>query len=155
MLTTTPRRRAGLLARLPLALATTVASVLAVWCVVLALSLPGRAVAPHWSITWVGLDAGEAVTAALTALLIRRHRPAAALTATMCATLLIADAWFDVWTSAAGSAQVIAGLQAAFLELPLAGAALWFAARTLSAGGASRPRRAASRAPASGPGRRR
>jgi hypothetical protein len=52
---------------LPLALATTVASVLALWCIVLAATLPGRAVAPHWSITSVGLDAGEAATAALTA----------------------------------------------------------------------------------------
>jgi hypothetical protein len=120
--------------RLPVALATAVAAVLAVWCVVLALTLPGRAVAPHWSITWVGLDAGEAVTAALTAALIRHRRVYAALSATMCATLLIADAWFDVCTSAVGSAQLIAGLQAAFLELPLAGAALWFAARTLRAG---------------------
>ena len=135
MLTTTAPSRLStrLRERLPLALATTVASVLAVWCVVLALTLPGRAVAPHWSITWVGLDAGEAITAALTAVLIRRRTPYAALTSTMCATLLAADAWFDVWTSAAGSAQVVAGLQAAFLELPLAGAALWFAVRTLRA----------------------
>lgn len=139
MLTTTTstvpaRLSTRLRERLPLALATTVASVLAAWCAVLAVTLPGRAVVPHWSITWVGLDAGEAITAALTAVLIRRRTPYAALTSTMCATLLIADAWFDGWTSAAGSAQVVAGLQAAFLELPLAGTALWFAVRTLRAG---------------------
>ncbi|HEY7046062.1 MAG TPA: hypothetical protein VH373_02485 [Jatrophihabitantaceae bacterium] len=136
MLTTTPSttaRARRLRAVLPLATATTVATVLAVWCGVLAATLPATVTANHWSLTWVGLDAGEGASAALTAVLIRRRTRYAALTTTMGATFLLADAWFDVCTAPAGSAQLISVLQAAVLEVPLAAAALWFAVTTLRA----------------------
>ena len=107
------------------------AVVLAPWCVVLAFSLPTTTIAAHWSLAWSGLDAAEAIIAALTAYLIHRRSPAAAVTSAMVGTLLLADAWFDVCTSARGLPQLIAVLQAALLEIPLSCAALWFAAVTI------------------------
>ncbi len=62
---------------------------------------------------------------------IRRCSAYAAVTSAMGAALLLADAWFDVCTSAAGMAQLVAVLQAALLEIPLACAALWFAATAI------------------------
>jgi len=76
-------------------------------------------------------DAAEAVTAGLTAWLIRRRSPVAGVTSAMVGTLLLADAWFDVCTSARGLQQFIAVLPAALLEIPLSCAALWFAAVTI------------------------
>jgi hypothetical protein len=116
---------------LPATIAMLMAAVLAPWCVVLALTLPTSTIAAHWSLAWSGLDAAEAVTAGLTAWLIRRRSPSAALTSAMVGTLLLADAWFDVCTSARGLPQLIAVLQAALLEIPLSYAALWFAAVTI------------------------
>ena len=43
--------------------------------------------------------------------------------------LLLTDAWFDVCTSAAGFDRAISLTEAAFVELPLAGAAFWLAVR--------------------------
>jgi len=111
--------------------AVTVAAVLLPWCIVLARTLPSTATAPHWSMAWVGLDLGEAFAAGLTALLLIRRDPRAALTATVGAAFLLCDAWFDVLTATGGSAQVAAILEAAFIEVPLAAVALWYAARTL------------------------
>jgi len=110
---------------LPMAVAATVAAVLVPWCVVLAFTLPATTTAAHWSLAWVGLDAAEASSAALTWWFIRRCSAYAAVTSAMGAALLLADAWFDVCTSAAGMAQRVAVLQAAVLEIPLACAALW------------------------------
>jgi hypothetical protein len=42
-------------------------------------------------------------------------------------TLLLADAWFDVCTSAPGLDHALAAAEAVFAELPLAGAAFWLA----------------------------
>ena len=134
VLTTTPPSQVlRVRALLPPATATTVAPVLAVWCGVLAVTLPATATANHWSLTWVGLDVGEGAGAALTAVLIRRRTRYAALSSTMTASFLLADAWFDVCTAPTGRAQLISVLQAAGLEVPLAAVALWFAASTLRA----------------------
>lgn len=134
VLTTTPPSHARRVRELlPLATATTVAAVLAAWCGVLAVTLPATATANHWSLTWVGLDAGEGAGAALTAVLIRRRSRYAALSSTTAAGFLLADAWFDLCTAPTGSAQLVSVLQAAGLEIPLAAVALWFAANTLRA----------------------
>lgn len=121
-----PRRH-----RPALLVAAAVALFLVPWCVVLARTLPPVATVPHWSLAWVGLDGGEAVAAIMTALLIVRRDPRAALTATAGAAFLIADAWFDICTSAPGLDQATAIAEAALVEIPLAIAALWFAVRSL------------------------
>ncbi|HET9967068.1 MAG TPA: hypothetical protein VFQ68_02460 [Streptosporangiaceae bacterium] len=97
------------------------------WCVVLGMTLPAGTFVPNWSLAWVGLDFAEAVAALLTAWLLSRGSPRAGLPAMAGAGLLFADAWFDVCTSAAGTARLLAVGEALGAELPLAAAAIWLA----------------------------
>jgi hypothetical protein len=99
------------------------------WCVLLATTLPATARAQNWSLAWTGLDGGEAIAALATAALLARADVRAALTAVAGGTLLIVDAWFDVCTSGPGIDHGLAVAEAIFVELPLAGAAFWLAAR--------------------------
>jgi hypothetical protein len=99
------------------------------WCVLLSLMLPAATEAQHWSLAWAGLDGAEALPALATAVLLRRGDPRAGLTAVAGGTLLLADAWFDVCTSAPGLDHALAVAEALCLELPLAGAAFWLALR--------------------------
>ena len=99
------------------------------WCVLLGATLPATAQAQHWPVAWVGLDAGEALAALATAALLAREDARAAVTAAAGGALLLTDAWFDVCTSAPGLDHAVAVAEAAFVELPLAGAAFWLAAR--------------------------
>jgi hypothetical protein len=107
------------------------------WCVVLGVTLPATARAQHWPAAWVGLDAGEAIAALATAVLLARADARAPLTAAVGGALLLTDAWFDVCTSGPGLDHALALAEAAFVELPLAGAAFWLAVR-LTGGRATR-----------------
>jgi hypothetical protein len=51
------------------------------WCAVLGATLPASAHVPNWSLAWVGLDLAEAVAALLTATLLTRGSPRAAIPA--------------------------------------------------------------------------
>jgi hypothetical protein len=97
------------------------------WCVLLSATLPVTTEVQNWSLAWTGLDGGEAVAALATAVLLAREDLRAALTAVAGGALLIADAWFDVCTSAPGADHALAVAEAVFVELPLAGAAFWLA----------------------------
>lgn len=97
------------------------------WCAVLSVTLPATARAQNWSTAWVGLDGAEAVAALATAALLTRNRVRAGLAAMAGGVLLLVDAWFDVCTSAPGVDHALALAEATFLELPLAGAAVWLA----------------------------
>jgi hypothetical protein len=110
-------------------IALAVGSFLLPWCVVLGVTLPATAQAQHWPAAWVGLDAGEAIAALATAVLLARGDARAGLTAAAGGALLLTDAWFDVCTSAAGFDQAVALTEAILVELPLAGAAFWLAVR--------------------------
>jgi hypothetical protein len=99
------------------------------WCVVLGVTLPATAQAQNWPAAWVGLDAGEAIAALATALLLARADARAALTAAAGGALLLTDAWFDVCTSGPGLDHAVALAEAAFVELPQAGAAFWLAVK--------------------------
>ena len=108
-----------------------VGSFLLPWCVLLSVTLPASAHAGHWSLAWTGLDGAEAIAALATAALLTRSDPRASLTAAAGGALLLTDAWFDVCTSAPGPDQWLAVAEAIFVELPLAAAAFWLAARLL------------------------
>jgi hypothetical protein len=123
-----PRRSAGGPAA---AVAGGVAAVLLPWCLILAVILPSTYQANHWKLTWIGLDCGTAIAAALTAYLLHTRNRYAALTATAAGTLLVADAWFDISTAAAGSDRSLSLAEALLLELPLALCAFLVAAREL------------------------
>jgi hypothetical protein len=104
-----------------------VGSFLVPWSVMLGMTLPAGTFVPNWSLAWMGLDLAEAAAALSTAILLRRGSPRAGLAAMAGAGLLFTDAWFDVCTSAAGTARLLAVGEAVLVELPLAAAALWLA----------------------------
>jgi hypothetical protein len=95
------------------------------WIVLLAITLPHRYVAGHWTVTWVGFDIALLGCLALTAWLAWRRRQSVVIFAFTTGTLLCCDAWFDVTTASGRADTIIAVASAALLELPLA--ALLFA----------------------------
>jgi hypothetical protein len=101
--------------------------VLLPWTAYLALSLPPSISARHWPLVWSGLDGAIAVGLAATALLAIRRDRRIALVAVSTATLLLADAWFDVCTSPPGQSLAWAVLDMA-VEVAEAAACLLLAA---------------------------
>jgi hypothetical protein len=95
------------------------------WIVLLAITLPPRYVAGHWTLTWVGFDSVLLSLLALTAWLAWRRRQALIVTAFLTAALLVCDAWFDITTASGRADTIFAIASAVLLELPLA--ALLFA----------------------------
>ena len=89
------------------------------WLVLLATRLPASTVAVHWSTAWVGLDAMETAGLLATGTLLLRRDGRCCLAATVTGTLIFADAWFDVTTSAPGVAQLAAIAMAALIEVPV------------------------------------
>lgn len=113
------------------------------WIVVLALSLPDRAVSHNYRLAWVGFDLLLAVSIARTAWLAWRRSPFVVNVASATAALLVVDAWFDVST-AADEALLKACLLAALVELPLATLSMVIAGRAqvqIARTGAVRPAR--------------
>jgi predicted MFS family arabinose efflux permease len=106
-----------------LALPAVAAVVLIPWTIGLATRLPDSAVARHWNTARAGLDVAIMVGLALTSWLGLRRDWRVALTATATATLMCADVWFDLCTSASGFPFACAVAEAA-TELMLASACL-------------------------------
>jgi len=106
------------------------ASVLLVpWTIVLARSLPCRYVSTHWGIAWAGFDTGLAAGLALTGFAILRRAAWLDSAAIATATLLAADAWFDVLTAGSATAIALASAEALVVELPTAALCIWAARR--------------------------
>jgi hypothetical protein len=103
------------------------ALVLVPWLGWLAISLPCRYLSRHWGIAWAGFDAGLAVGLASTGFAALRHSPWLDRAAVPTATLLVADAWFDVVTSRGAAAFALAATEALAIELPLALLCIWVA----------------------------
>jgi hypothetical protein len=95
-----------------LALPAIAAIVLMPWTVGLATRLAHRAVAYHWNVAWAGLDVAIAIGLALTSWWGYRRDARAALSATATTTLMCADAWFDLCTSAPGHPFAYAAAEA-------------------------------------------
>lgn len=115
------------------------AVILIPWTAWLFYELPPHHVANHWRLAWGGFDIALALCLAGTALLVLRRSPVAEITATMTATLLVCDAWFDVLTSRGTSQVVQAAVLAVLVELPLAVLCLWVARNVERALEAMRP----------------
>jgi hypothetical protein len=96
------------------------ALVLVPWLGWLAISLPCRYLSRHWGIAWAGFDAGLALALASTGFAALRQAPWLDRAAVASATLLAADAWFDVLTSQGARAFALATSEALVIELPLA-----------------------------------
>lgn len=95
------------------------------WAFWLARTLPAVHASRHWSIAWAGFDAALALGLASTALSATRHSPWLVAAASATGTLLVVDAWFDVLTARGGGELVVALLEAALVELPLAALSFW------------------------------
>jgi hypothetical protein len=111
-----------------LALPAIAAVALLPWTIGIATRLPHLAVAHHWNTAWAGLDVAIASGLALTSWLSRRRSARTALTATATATLMCADAWFDLCTSAPGYPFAYAAAEAA-AELVVAAVCLFIGFR--------------------------
>jgi hypothetical protein len=97
------------------------------WSGWLVSSLPCRYLARHWGLAWAGFDAGLALALGLTALASVRQAHWFDRAAVATATLLAADAWFDITTSQGAAAIAVATTEALAIELPLALFCLWAA----------------------------
>lgn len=78
------------------------------WAAYLAATLPASVSARHWPLAWTGLDVAMAAGLAATAWLAVRRDRRLAFPAVSTATLLLADAWFDVCTAPAGGPLAMA-----------------------------------------------
>ena len=101
------------------------------WVLILACSLPPTIRAAHWSAAWAGLDALEAAGLMTTGAALIGRCSWLCLPAAITSTLLVADAWFDITTSAPGHAATVAIAMAVFPELPIAGLCAVLAIRHL------------------------
>jgi hypothetical protein len=102
---------------------------LVVWTVFLALSLPKENLEHHYRLTWTGFDLILVLAIYLTAHMAFRLDTRVVFPATVVATLLVADAWFDVTTSATTQAATSALILALAVELPAAALSLYVAYR--------------------------
>jgi hypothetical protein len=105
--------------------------VLAVWIIVLGLTLPRRYDAAHWNLAWIGFDVALLAGLGSTAWAAWRRRAIVVLFATATATLLCADAWFDVTTARPSDLWLSAAL-AGCAELPSAVFLVYVVVRVLS-----------------------
>jgi len=106
-----------------------VAAGLIVWTVFLALSLPKENLEHHFRLTWTGFDLIEVLAICLTAYWAFRLDTRVVYPATAVATLLVADAWFDITTSTTAADAIQALILALAVELPAAAFSLYVAHR--------------------------
>jgi hypothetical protein len=102
---------------------------LIVWTVFLALSLPKENLEHHFRLTWTGFDLILVLAIYLTAHRAFRLDARVVYPATVVATLLVADAWFDITTSATAAEATQALILALVVELPAAAFSLYVAHR--------------------------
>ena len=106
-----------------------VAAGLIVWTVFLALGLPKENLEHHHRLTWTGFDLIEVLAIYLTAHMAFRLDARVVYPATAVATLLVADAWFDITTSTTAADAAQALILALAVELPAAAFSLYVAHR--------------------------
>jgi hypothetical protein len=93
--------------------------VLAVQIGVLAWTLPRYYRTGNWRGAWVGFDVGELIAFLWTAWAAWRGRQILIMSLLVLATLLFADAWFDVTLDVRTSGFVVSLLSALLVEIPL------------------------------------
>ena len=90
------------------------------WIVYLAFALPVQRRSAHYDVAWVGFDVAMfAALASLAVAALRRSTWTEPL-ATVSATLLVVDAWFDIVTADNDMRRTGAVISALLIELPLA-----------------------------------
>jgi hypothetical protein len=101
--------------------------VLIPWTVWLTFSLPAHHESDNWQTVWAGFDIALAVALLATAISALRRSPWLPVAAAIAGTLLCVDAWFDITLEAGGPHLLAAVVEAALVELPLAGICFWVA----------------------------
>jgi hypothetical protein len=101
------------------------------WVAYLGVSLPATVRVAERT-AWIGFDIGLMAMFALTAVLAHRRSPRVAQAASATATMLVVDAWFDIFTSGGGAALTQA-LQLGVVEVACAAACIWISFRAGSA----------------------
>jgi hypothetical protein len=109
------------------------AVVLLPWATFLIVTLPRNYTANHWRVAWGGFDLGLGIAMVATALAVARRSPFAEVAAAITGTLLVCDAWFDVLTTRTTGELIVAALEAALVELPLAVLCFWMATNLVRA----------------------
>jgi hypothetical protein len=99
------------------------------WMVVLAIKLPDRQINHNYRLAWVGFDIMLTTTLSRTAWLAWRRSPYLVIVASMTATLLVVDAWFDITTAGSERERYLAIATAILIELPLAAFSMRLARR--------------------------
>jgi hypothetical protein len=115
------------------------ALILVPWAAFLIVTLPRNYTANHWRVAWGGFDIALGAALVATSVAVIRRSPFAEVAATVCGTLLVCDAWFDVLTSRTTGEIVQASLEAALVELPLAALCFWMATNLARAVEVARP----------------
>jgi hypothetical protein len=105
------------------------ALVLVPWTIYLAGSLPAMQVSANYNAAWAGFDVLEMLALASTAYFALRRSRYLATAATVTATMLVVDAWFDVLTTPGIRRMESIGL-AVFVEVPLAAVCIWLSWHT-------------------------
>lgn len=100
------------------------------WVTYLGITLPDTTTISERT-AWVGFDIGLMLMLALTAVLAVRHSARVAQTSMATATMLVVDAWFDIFTS--GGSGLTQALQLGVLEVSLAAVCVWISLRAGSA----------------------
>ncbi len=108
---------------------TALAVLLVPWTAYLFLTLPTTARAENYDLAWGGFDVGLVVLLALTGVAAVRRSPWLAAVAGGTATVLVADAWFDVVMAEGGEDRWVAVAMAVLVEVPLAVVCGWLAVR--------------------------
>ncbi len=88
------------------------------WTVFLAIKLPIRYTARHWTLLWVGFDLVLMIVLAYTAWAAWFRKQIMVVMSIVAGTMLAADAWFDVITSLGKRGEWITLLTAFLAEIP-------------------------------------
>ena len=112
--------RAGYLRRLVIISTLGGAVLMVPWVVGLSLTLPMTVSGGAWRTVWVGFDAALIAALGVTGWLAWRRRQVVLIGLLVSATLIYADAWFDVCLSWHTPEQTAALISAALFELPVA-----------------------------------
>lgn len=115
------------------------AVILISWAGFVIATLPRNYTANHSWVAWGGFDIALGIALVATSVAVIRRSPFAEVAATVCGTLLVCDAWFDVLTSRTSGEIVQAALEAALVELPLAALCFWMATNLARAVEVARP----------------
>ncbi|MDQ6938332.1 MAG: hypothetical protein M3140_11600 [Actinomycetota bacterium] len=100
------------------------------WIVYLAVDLPEESRVANYDVGWIGFDVAMfAVLVAVTVTAVRRTVWVEPL-ATIAATMLVIDAWFDVVSAPTSADRLLAVASAVVVELPLALICAWVAQNT-------------------------